>query len=190
MSFQGLFFTFFALISAFQYRPNVYFSSISTLFCTHPVCWPHIGPKTQWHQTPSLLFHWRKSGLLSLWGWWRGAASSAGLWWLMQPTTLQMSCCLLSAIKKKGRLYKLPRKYYSCIFLLYWQAKTFRKKSPFKNNLNSHPNRSPYLFVMGAIIWCVCHEAEKMQILRVNIAYNTSTPITFYYQNKITINMA
>lgn len=42
---------------------------------------------------------------------------------------------------------------------------------------------------MGAIIWCVYHEAEKMQILRVNIAYNTSTPITFYYQNKITINM-
>lgn len=60
--------------------------------------------------------------------------------------------------------------------VLYWQAKTFRKKSLFINDLNSHPNRSSYSFVMEAIVWRVYREAEKMQHLRVNIAmlYNAS----------------
>lgn len=84
---------------------NVY-TYISTLFCAHPVCWPHIGPESQWRRTRWRRFRWRRSGLPSLWGWWHGAASSAAPWWLTRPTTPQTSRCLwVQSFKKQNKAY-------------------------------------------------------------------------------------
>lgn len=55
-------------------------------------------------------------------------------------------------------------------FKIMWCALLTSKNVKNIFNLNSHANRSSYLFVMEAIIGCVYREAEKMQHLQLNIA--------------------